>query len=234
MGIFDDKKFGKLDWMTQITETIQSELNDILAKLPDRTEISVDDIAEQCHGENFHVYHGNIVRNILHKDFVQVSWEEERAIMDCFELEATSPLEFNLETNTLTGTITLVKKQFTFRDEELQKMMGVNGIRDLNNVKFKHEWPLDRLNEILDVLGNSEECQKNRAYTKKMDRIMERLREIFANNEWRIRDTELANRMCRWIKDYIQVGNLAALTNLCKLKVMTHHNMPIYSIEEER
>ena len=56
---------------------------------------------------------------------------------------------------------------------------------------------------------------------------------IFKNNEWRIRDTSLANKMCTWIKLYAEDGNLAAFNNFCKLKVMTHNGGPIYSIEEQ-
>jgi hypothetical protein len=89
------------------------------------------------------------------------------------------------------------------------------------------------MNEILELIGGCEAHLKNRSSRKKMFAIFQRMRSIFQNNEWRIRDTELANKACTWIHSYITDGNLAAFTNFCKLKVMTHNNMPIYSVEEE-
>ncbi len=55
---------------------------------------------------------------------------------------------------------------------------------------------------------------------------------LFKTNEWKIKDTELANKVGFWIKDYIVDGNLAAYSNFCRLKVMTHKDQPIYSMEE--
>ena len=54
-----------------------------------------------------------------------------------------------------------------------------------------------------------------------------------SKNEWNIRDIGLSNRIAKWIKLYLCDGNLAAYTNFCKLKVMTHDDDPIYSIDEE-
>ena len=83
------------------------------------------------------------------------------------------------------------------------------------------------------ILGGCGEAMKNKSGKKKVTAIKERLIKIFETNEWRIRDMALANKVGFWIKGYISGGNLADLTNLCKLKVMTHNNMPIYSVKEE-
>jgi hypothetical protein len=237
MGVFDDKKFQKLDWMTQITETIDSELNDLLARLPARTEFTMKDILRWVSsGSQFSVRADSVVHDMLRAlpDNNQISWEETNKITGCFKFEMSPTLTVDFERHVMTGTLTLVKTVPTLTDEELQPLMGIKGIEAVHKVYFEDKWPLDRLNEMLDVLGQSEDIQRNRSHKKKIARIKERLREIFANNEWRIRDMKLANKVGFWIADYIRTGNLAALTNFCKLKVMSHNNMPIYSVEEEK
>jgi hypothetical protein len=237
MGVFDDKKFEKLDWMTQITETIDSELNTLLARLPERIEFNMAKISMWVSsGSQFSISVNSVVRELLRETLHNhtMTYEEIGKITDCFKFEMSSTLTVNFESNTMTGTLTLVKIVPTLADEELQPMMGKKGIEAVGQVNFEDKWPLDRLNEMLDVLGKGEEAQKNRSYKKKMSRIKERLKEIFRDNEWRIRDMALADRVGIWIADYITTGNLAALTNFCKLKVMTHNNMPIYSVEEEK
>ena len=234
MGVFDDKKFEKLDWMTQITETIDSELNELLARLPDRIEFSLNDILKWVSsGSQFSVRTDSVVRDLLAYER-SLSWEESSKIVKCFKLEMSPTLTVDFERLTMEGTLTLIKVIPTLADEELQPLMGAKGIDALRQVDFDDKWPLDRLNEMLDVLGKGEEAQRTRSQKKKMIRIRERLREIFGDNEWRIRDMALADKIGYWIADYISTGNLAALTNFCKIKVMTHNNMPIYSVEEEK
>jgi hypothetical protein len=237
MGVFDDKKFEQLDWMTQITEIIESELNGLLARLPDRIEYSARRVGKAVgtYG-HFSISIDSVIRELLREHGSNLAWDEEHKIIDCFQWETTPDIEYNAATGELTGSIALIKTVPTLSDEDLQKMMGLKGIDKVRclNLGDAAEWNLERINEILDVLSNCEGEKRNRSYRKKMNRIEQRLREIFNTNEWRIRDMELANRIGDWIVDYIEHGNLAALTNLCKLKIMTHNNMPIYSMEEEK
>lgn len=239
MGVFDDKKFEQLDWMTQITETIESELNGLLARLPDRIEFSSEQVGE-CMGSwsHFSIQIDSVIRDIIHRDLTyDLTYDEEKKIVQCFKWEASPTLEYDAEIGKLTGKIALVKAVPTLSDEELQAFMGEKGVDDVRSLDCgdAENWNLERINEILDVLGKCDDEKRNRSYRKKMRRIELRLKEIFSTNEWRIRDMELANRVGKWIVKYIEDGNLAALMNLCKLKIMTHDgNTPIYSMEEER
>jgi hypothetical protein len=237
MGVFDDKKFEQLDWMTQITETIESELNGLLARLPDRIEFDIASLARWMGGSlRPSLSVDSVVRGAIEKVPHQyLSYDEQNKLIGCFRFEMSPTLELDLSLSRMTGSLALVKITPTLSDEELQPLMGARGIDHISSeVRFEEKWPTDRLNEILDILSKCEEAQRSRSHNKKMHRIKERLKEIFKTNEWRIRDMELANRVCVWVADYIQTGNLAALTNICKLKVMTHNNMPIYSVEEEK
>lgn len=240
MGVFDDKKFETLDWMSQITETIDSELNAVLARLPDELEFSADQVQEMVKN-NRSLSVRELVRPMLRdentnvqREFNRLSWEEESMITDCFEFRVNGPMEIDLRTGIMQGRLALIKTKATFDDDELKNLLGGECRQAMRTIRPDPDY-LPRLNEIMDILGGaSKEMMGNKSTKKKVSFIANRLNEIFSKNEWRIRSIELSNKVGAWIKDYIRDGNLAALTNLCKLKVMTHNNMPIYSIEEEK
>jgi hypothetical protein len=240
MGVFDDKKFEQLDWMTQITETIDSELNGLLARLPDQVNFTMDSLLTMCDSSNYglSISVSNVVRSFIKLDCEKhnlkgPSWEDEQQLIKCYKFEVSEDLEVDFTQRKLTGSLVLFKIVQTLEDETLQGMLGSKGIGEL---RYADHSPsvLSRMNEMLDLIGGCDDALKNRSCRRKVNVISHRLNEIFKNNEWRIRDMELSNKVGRWIKEYINTGNLAALTNLCKLKVMTHNNMPIYSIEEEK
>jgi hypothetical protein len=236
MGVFDDQKFEKLDWMTQITETIESKLNDVLAHLPD--ELVIDEkLLQSFIGDSYSLSFDlqGVIRRLMkdNGDARNLSWDDTSKITRCFRLEADPEVEWNAQTGQLSGgVIRLVKLVQTFEDEDLQKCMGRRGLEALRSFRWA-DAPVGRMNEILDLLGGCEDIMKNRSSRKKMYKIQQRLQQIFLSNEWRIRDTELADKVGLWICEYIRHGSLSALTNFCKLKVMTHNNMPIYSVKEE-
>ena len=89
-----------------------------------------------------------------------------------------------------------------------------------------------RANDIMELLGGCEEGLRSRSDRRKKSVIHKRVGEIFKDNLWNIRDTELATKVGSWIRCYIENGNLAAYSNFCRLKVMTHKGQPIYSMEE--
>lgn len=235
MGVFQDKKLEELDWMTQITETIDSDLNTTLAKLPDRTEVTVAHIMAGNNG-----YMSCSARDVLGKfipetcgGFNNLFWDEERLLYKCFKFETDGEVEMDLRRDCLSGKISLVKVVQSLSDEELLPLMGTKGIDSIGRGKDYDETHLARMNEILDLLGECGDDMRGRSTKNKIIAIKNRLKTIFKTNEWRIRDMTLANKISLWIKGYIGDGNLACLTNLCKLKVMTHTNMPIYSVKEE-
>lgn len=236
MGVFDDKKFEQLDWMTQITETIESKLNEVLVGLPDRFVVDGKRLGEQMGNS---AYFGLSVDSVIYDlmygvhTATQFTYDERQMIINCFRFESDPVIEFSATTGEIKGTIVLVKHTPTLSDEQLQNIMGHKGINQIAHIALDDP-NFDHMNEILDILGNCEAEKRNRSFNKKLRRITDRMGEIFKNNEWRIRDMELADRIGGWVAQYIVHGNLAALTNLCKLKIMTHNNMPIYSMEEER
>jgi len=237
MGVFDDHKLEQLDWMTQMTETIDSDLNAILARLPDRVVISAEDIIENSSSSYLSLSVRQVLQNILKKSGhkTTLAWEEERCLDKCFAFELVGDVELDLRCDRLSGKVTLVKVVQTLSDEELLPLMGRRGIDAVGRIRdYGTDVSIERLNEILDILGNCSEDMKNRSAKKKLQRIKGRLEEIFKTNEWRIRDMALADKVGHWVRSYIVSGCLSDLVNLTKLKVMTHNNMPIYSVKEEQ
>lgn len=237
MGIFDDKKFEQLDWMTQVTETIDSELNGLLARLPDEKTFNMKSLLSSLDNSySLSISLSSIVRNLI-DDLVannNLNYDEMNTIISCFEFQGSPEVEIDLENMTMTGELKLVKIRQTVEDQDLQKLMGSKGLHDMNYASGLNEHMIGRANEILELLEVGKENMRGRGIRKKMYTMRQRLKTIFTTNEWRIRDMELANKLCNWCLDYVKTGNCAAMVNVCKLKVMTHNNMPIYSIEEEK
>lgn len=236
MSIFDDKKFDQLDWVSQMTETIDSEVNTLLAQLPDRTKLDLEKVLGLADIGYFGVRLSlrNAVQSILKAipNRPYMTWEAERTVDGCFCLEISDNFTLDFEKNEMMGEVYLVKTIPTIDDETLQKQMGVEGLYLLRHINT-NEGSIGRMNEVMELLGGLEEQLKSRSMRKKLAGIRHRLQTIFEKNEWRIRDTKLANNVSKWIVEYVENGNLAAFSNFCKLKVMTHQNMPIYSIEEQ-
>jgi hypothetical protein len=91
---------------------------------------------------------------------------------------------------------------------------------------------IGRANEIMEILGGCEGGLRTRSIRRKRAALHDRLVKLFKDNEWNIKDTTLANKVGFWICSYVKEGNLAAFSNFCRLKVMTHKGQPIYSMEE--
>lgn len=233
MGVFDDKKFENLDWISQATEPIDSKLNEFLGKIPDEIEIN--------YASYVSLIQMNRSGNLSTKDLIQylnlqycggmtLSWDDRSTLSECFEFQMPDGdvvLDFK-KGEIVRGSLNIVKTQNTLDEKVLETLLGKEGIHSLNCVRVD----LSRANEVMELLGKCESGLRSRSPRNKIYAIHNRLTEIFKTNEWKIKDTELANKVGFWIKDYLQDGDLAAFSNFCRLKVMTHKDQPIYSMEE--
>ncbi len=235
MGVFDDKKFESLDWISQATEPIDSAINDLLSRLPEETVIDYDLYMRiAARGYGLDLESRKILSYLVAEDehFNGMSWDARAVLGNCFELQVTGELILDLENHTLTGgEIKFVKTTHTLDEKVLQDMLGKDGMSKINQMFIPAEG-LSRANEVMEILGKCEEGMRTRSGRRKRVLLVQRLRDIFKANEWNIRDTELANKVGYWIVEYVKYGNLAAWSNFCRLKVMTHKGQPIYSMEE--
>lgn len=233
MGVFDDKKFEELDWISQATEPIDSELNEVLGAVPEEVVLDFNMYKEMVGGSHgLDLSKDRFITHCINKFHGKyLSWDQRAALRSCFEIQMDDEVILNFENQTLTGTIKLVKIQSTMDEKILEGMLGREGIAAIGSMYFNGSG-ISRANEVMEILGKCEAGLKTRSERRKRGYIRHRLTELFKTNEWKIKDTELANKVGFWIKDYVVDGNLAAFSNFCRLKVMTHKDQPIYSMEE--
>jgi hypothetical protein len=237
MGVFDDKKFEELDWISQATEPIDSQMNEILGKVPETFNIdfkTYQDLTEGAYSIDISL--SKVISFVTNKFAYgsNISYQQRSALEQCFQLEfSTDEIILDFERQMIYGgEITLVKLNSTMDEKVLEGMLGGEGIDALSYLALRNNGALSRMNEVMELLGKCEAGLKTRSERRKRHTLLNRLRTLFKTNEWKIKDTELANKVGLWIRDYINDGNLAAFSNFCRLKVMTHKDQPIYSMEE--
>jgi hypothetical protein len=233
MSVFVDKKFESLDWISQATEPIDSELNIVLGKMPEQVDIDFNTYVSIV-GDSWDI--GLDIRRavsfFLKKIDVKISdYVKRKELENCFEFQVDGNPVVDFEVSQIYGgTLSLIKVQSTMDEKVLKDLLGRQGIEEVDMIG--QNMNIARTNEIMEILGGCESHLATRSARKKKYGLRLRLQKLFAANEWNIKDTELADKVGTWIARYIKTGDLSAYTNFCKLKVMTHKGNPIYSMEE--
>jgi hypothetical protein len=237
MGILDDKKYEELDWISKAVEPIRSDLNDVLAKLPDEVVFDYTSFVESCSKYGMLSFDkGSAIAALINNlQDGSLGREANDAIYDCFELILEEDTVIDFEAQTLNKPIILRKTKFIIDDDVLKGLLGRTGRLYLDNLMYlREEDQVDaskRLNDIVDLM--CPDALKSRSWRKKVSQLSTEYSKIMKENLWNIRDVGLSDRIGNWIYQYVRNGNLAAYMNFCKLKAMTHRGLPIYSIEEE-
>jgi hypothetical protein len=231
MGVFDDKKFESLDWISQATEPIDSRLNEVLGKIPDEITVDFDLYYKSIgNGYSYDLSVSCIVQDLCKNLGYKLSYNELAYLFKNFELSASDNVIFDFEQKKIIGEVKLIKINNTMDEKVLESMLGHEGISNFDMCYLPHD-SLTRLNEVLELL-QAKEGLATRSLRKKKVAVSRRLKALFKTNEWKIKDTELANKVGTWAMSYCRDNDAAAFANLCKLKVMTHKGLPIYSMEE--
>ena len=232
MSLFDDEKYSEMDWLAKVTEPVESILSTILASLPDEIEVPLKTLVDKSNHGPTSMY---VSLELLGVNTDQLSYEQEGALTKCFkfEVEPGTRLDFSTGSPVLTGKVKLVKQIFNFEENHLIKMFGSKGVRDIRYARINSQNG-KRAGEIAEILDCADKVRATKSSRNKRSIIANTYIEILTKDKWRIKSEELANKMAKWICDYISDGNMAAYTNLCKLKVMTYSEAPIYSIKEEQ
>ena len=238
MGVFTDKKYDELDWISQAVEPIESPLNKFLAMLPDSIEISVHMLADhRGYYGNYSLEKDTIIMDYLKSNAEasereKLTWEERSILERSFELVVDPETVIDMSTRTiLSGGMRLNKVKSVLEDRDVEKTLGSRGLTHLGNIRWSR-CNISNLNEILDLVGKCDDLLKGKSGRRKYFGLRSRLHQIFEKNEWNIKSIDLSNKVGIWVTDYLITGNLAALSNLTRLKVMTHKGVGIYSMEE--
>jgi len=232
MGIFEDKKYDEMDWLSQAIEPIICSLNDELMALPDEVILTYEDMSSIL-GEHWslQIDEINVIKYALsRKDPLRRIAGSDISIVKAYTINSNCVIDFE-EKQIVAGSVRVIKAKNHFEEKELLAMMGRSGLSILRNLDNK-EVTIERANEILELLA-LDKARSSKSLNSKIEAIICEYENIMSENRWNIRNVDLSNRIAEWIYEFLKTGNLAGLTNFCKLKVMTHNGAPIYSITEE-
>jgi len=242
--MFKDKTYDEMDDISRMFEPFQFDLNDELSKFPDRLEVDPEILFKN---RSWHGGYGSSVRNALLNEAEKLGLDEIVNKHDIllnkeffkFEIEKEETEDeevkviLNASTMQLSHKIFLVKDKIAFDEQELEQMRkdvilstirrNLNHSRNLNKPRF---------NEIADIY-NATKVKSERSYRGKIAAFCEHLETLLDEKVLDLRDMTLCHNFARWIVMYVRGGNLAALNNLTRVKIITHEKRPIYSIEEK-
>jgi len=241
MGVFTDQTYEKLDWISQATEPFNSPFIALMAKVPNEVAIPHAVIFDSM---KISVWSKSPILEIssLVKFVCQQYAPEEYNKLSCissmieeqFKLHISQDkIRINYLTNEITGDLVLQKISSNIDESVLKKILGRSCILQLQptyTLSYNHIVKARAL-EVLDILEFHEKINMKKCSTV-LYNIEYSLMNIFSTDKWMIRDAELAIKIGKWITAYIVNGDLSAISNLYKIKVMTHKKLPIYSIEE--
>jgi hypothetical protein len=232
--MFKDRVYEEMDDISKLVEPYQYSLNEALAQFPDQIELTTEELSSPWGINCMEIFRSHVNKlelNHLLKshrpgdDFFQFK------IIDEFG-EYVDTADLNFRDSTLSNKIVMVKSKIGYEDfdvEKIAKQAIIEGLQVYNSYRMLNA---SRLNEIADLF-NDNATKKERSVRRKMPMFRKHMGDLIDSKKLDIRDVGLCTRFASWIIAYVQHGNLAALNNITRLKIMTHQNRPIYSIEEK-
>jgi hypothetical protein len=231
-NLFTDKEYEDMEWLSKAIEPYVFYVNELLAKLPDQYDLTIDDLLNQS-GDYYNSVSKIATIETILKDLGinknTLDSSNRDGLLSCFTLEVDPDTTINLIEKTINGTVRLVKTKVAIDDEE---------IRDIFSHKFQsilwdntRNETIGRLNELMDLLG-VHSARKSRSTNKKLTAICEFMGQILKDDVWKIRNEQLVINLAKWMADFLSTGNLASLANITRLKCMTYNQHPLYSMQE--
>lgn len=238
--VFKDKIYEEMDDVSRMFEPFQFNLNDYLAQFPDRIEINPEELMVSDYWGSFGVNIDTIVDGKaaelkLHEIRLHLPLLNKNNFFkfEVENLEDGDVVSLDASEMKLSHKIFLVKNKIAFDEQQLEvmrKQMVLDKIRRAFNRSRDVNKP--RLNEVADIYG-ALDVKSDRSYHGKVTKFCNHLEKMIDEKVLDIRDMELCEKFAKWIILYVKAGNLAALNNLTRVKIITHEKRPIYSIEEK-
>lgn len=228
---FSDKKFENLDWISQAVEPWEWDVLDACRQLPEIIEITPANIVE--HYEDYYGFSWDSIPKAKLKELLgdRDDYEGRDVIKSLYKVEMEPDTVLDLTSNTLTNPIRLIKQKPTLTDDEVKAAAWevlssqIGGIWDLRDSDR-----YARAGEILDLIGAN--LANGRGHRNRRALLSVELKKVFNEDKWHIRNMDLVSKVGLWISNYIRSGDVSAMANFAKLKVMTHAGKPLYSIVE--
>jgi len=242
--MFKDKVYEEMDEISRMFEPFQFNLNDELALLPDKIEVLPEYIMNI---DEYSGYSGSgtnasrVVKAVANSMNLMQIIDKMRLLQnnDFFRFEVEGDLgdgeqvKLDGTTMTMSHKVFVVKNKLAFDEQELEKMRKEYILGSIkNNFERSRDVNKPRFNEIADIYG-AEIVKSERSYYGKVNAFVNHMEKLIDDKVLDIRDMDLCHKFVKWIVYYVKNGNLAALNNLTRIKIITHEKRPIYSIEEK-
>lgn len=240
--MFKDKKYESMDDASKLFEPFEFKLNDELAKLPDRIELTPEVFLEHPNlwGNGFNMSCHDVVVEKARSLSLGSIWRHIPLLsknnffkFEVENLNKNDKVELHATNGTLSHKVYVVKNKIAFDEHFLE-----NHRKEQFNIKIDRAFSRNRymnkkrFNEIADIYG-ANEVKHERAFRRKLSLFIKHITNMMDDKTLDIRDWELCEKFNDWIIRYVKDGNLACLNNLTRIKIMTHEKRPIYSIEEK-
>lgn len=257
-GIFHDKEYDRMQnsedaWLELAIEPFRFLPNDLLGLLPDRIDIT-DTVVSRIQSE----HPEDLIdrRRVIHADSIVMQQLNDLLLKNGAELGDLAERLKNYPMHILKSAISKTyhlddgggfqfdySRQKVIGDTKLFLVKSKSNIDDMEAKQIIDEWVqinvghfnsthVKECNEVLDVLGcKHENARKTRSGRRKSTYIRRRLKEIFVEDEWKIRDDTVWISFVKNVMEYLSTSSHAGLTNMLRLKCMVHKGNPIYSVE---
>lgn len=225
MGFFEDDVYKNMDWLSQATQPLVFSKSEVFSNLPMRIDITKKQISKAI------TCGSSINKSSILSAYIDDKDYTLNTIIDSiYELHVDNFSVYD-PINDKWPTIWL--KNIHKKSIDVLIMKYVHSFINRHLLYVTDNTNAPRIREMLDLLGNNDKKLTTNNKRTLLNKLKNRyLHEILANDEWILRDADLMISFSRWMTSYIEYGNLAALTNITKLKIMTHKQQPIYSIKE--
>lgn len=235
---FADKKYQQMDWISQAVSPWEYEQALKFAAIPEVIEVTPELLVP--HLEDALSYRQLSATTIINK---VMQWDAQTTIFsgdnclpdgnDLFSIEIQPGTNFDMATMCFDQPVYIRKMKAAFDDEDCKntaaRWMREEIAYNMNGYSGQPELA-KRAGEILDLLNIN--VGGARSLSKRRHAIKEAVYKAVMEDVWRVRNMELAKKVAKWIVEYINEGQLSAMANFAKFKVMTHSGQAIYSIQE--
>jgi hypothetical protein len=247
MDVFKDEVYEEMDDISKLIEPFEYSINNELAQFPDEFEITADKLNQSLdNGYHEHFMQDNlenIVRRVASDMSLNVLSKEIRTnwgfVREMFEIQARTDEEGRIIYNAVTGEISggklfVVKRKIAVEDREIENKMAEYAYHTLSSAfNSASEVNKKNLNVIAELFGATE-ARQERSWRKKATKLGSHYRKLVREQKLVVKDFELFKRFINWNILYIKNGNLPAMSNITKLKIMMRSGKPIYSVKEEQ
>lgn len=245
---FIDEVYENMDDLSKIVEPFESLLNNDISMFPDEIELTGDDMRTVItYSGSWSEHAFGTVANIARRMALKHNLPDLAKELDgkygfankMFDIvlekdEDSIGVYYDSVNNLIKGGKVFLKKKIIALDDQAieSDMIAMVG----NAFYAQFSWTADRnkkrLNELCDLF-NATEARKARGWTEKLNKYVMHLQELVKDRKLPIKDIELFKRFLNWNVIYIKNGNLPAMANVTRLKIMLKSGLPIYSMKED-